>query len=602
MTLGGSGAVLYDGSHAAPDILLSLDSVPSSDTHQIRADPRWRPERTRSESPIRINGGKIHKLCSGRGGVSARYSSVPALSWCHTSSGTRDFLCTAILSVCLMSSALLPRLAMTGATDSRVAVGSRIQQNSSRDGEDLSPSPACLPRHALTRSPYHHGMSPARSSWLEDLMGGVMVRAPAPVYCCYHGDMKSGGGSVNPPTNHLKGKRPREDLTDADSHPRNGAMKRSSKRVRKNVDQQSADSAVPDQIQDQIQDSPAAHSRNLRERKVYYCQHCEKTFNYTSALEAHLRVHSGDKPHKCIDCNKSFGYKSELIVHRRKHSKSSKNVPNGVQDEPPTKAVPQESSMNGTSGPGNTSAENAPSPISQTSPETPNSQASTSSGGTPSSFSGSLPQHESEKPLKCNFCEKRFNDKSILEAHHRIHTGKLAYPCSLCDMSFSKPSLLAAHNNTHREGKPFQCDQCDKNFNDQSLLVAHKRTHTGEKPHKCSHCNKWFPNRNSLVEHEECHLKPKPFKCRHCEKSFNDKALLVTHEGVHTDTKPFKCTQCSESFFLKTQLMAHQSNHAPDKPFPCHQCERSFNKKETLLAHIRVHNMQCVQVQKKKNP
>ncbi|XP_053322041.1 zinc finger protein 250-like isoform X2 [Spea bombifrons] len=323
--------------------------------------------------------------------------------------------------------------------------------------------------------------------------------------------------------------------------------------------------------------SPPPHNRNLRKRRQYFCSECESCFKHSSALEAHRRIHNGDKPHQCDVCKETFSYRSALIVHRRQHP-----VP-----EPPHNAQIVTPAMTALVAKPLLAVGGAPA-ITLTVRDVPTITPSetTNSHGIPS---------VGEKPLKCLYCDKRFNDPAILEAHHRIHTGKLAYPCTMCEASFSKPSLLAAHNNTHKEGKPFQCDQCDKNFNDQTLLVAHKRTHTGDKPHRCSHCKKWFLNRAALVSHEECHVKVKPYKCRHCDKSFNDKSLLVTHEGVHTDTKPLKCTQCSESFFLRTQLIAHQLIHESEKPFPCSQCDRRFNKKETLLAHIRVHNLQTTQ-------
>ncbi|XP_018124430.1 zinc finger protein 182 isoform X2 [Xenopus laevis] len=345
--------------------------------------------------------------------------------------------------------------------------------------------------------------------------------------------------------------------------------------------------------ENEYEQSPTSpYGRSLRKRKQYYCHDCEKCFKHSSALEAHRRVHSGDKPHQCDICKETFSYKSALIVHRRLHSQASTSKSQEAENQKPivVKILPVTPSTV------NTTPETQPVSTTDVIVTAASTPVVNNQGFNLNNTSNNLSY--GEKPHKCNYCDKRFNDLSILEAHHRIHTGKLAYPCTMCDQSFSKPSLLAAHNNTHKEGKPYQCDQCDKNFNDQSLLVAHKRTHTGEKPHKCSHCNKWFPNRTSLIAHEECHLKPKPYKCKHCEKSFNDKSLLITHEGVHTDTKPFKCNQCPESFFLKTQLMVHQATHAPEKPFPCSQCERSFNKKETLLAHIRVHNLQNVQTQK----
>ncbi|CAH2281701.1 zinc finger 852 isoform X1 [Pelobates cultripes] len=376
--------------------------------------------------------------------------------------------------------------------------------------------------------------------------------------------------------------------------PKKGPYKTAKQLILNQYIQQNGDESSHDE--NNMDESPPAHGRNLRKRRQYFCSECESCFRHSSALEAHRRVHNGDKPHQCDICNANFSYKSALIVHRRQHYHPSTSSFQNVENITPVEFIKPNRSPVPTPNGSPVLATNIPPASTGLVTVTPrpvqtNRILSESSGERGSPSLG-------EKPLKCAYCDKRFNDQSILEAHHRIHTGKQAYPCTMCDESFSKPSLLAAHNNTHKEGKPFQCDQCDKNFNDQSLLIAHKRTHTGEKPHKCSHCNKWFPNRTTLVVHEESHLKPKPYKCKHCEKSFNDKSLLTTHEGVHTDTKPFKCTQCSESFFLKTQLVSHQAIHAPDKPFPCSQCERSFNKKETLLAHIRVHNIQNIQTQK----
>ncbi|XP_073407343.1 uncharacterized protein [Dendrobates tinctorius] len=427
--------------------------------------------------------------------------------------------------------------------------------------------------------------------------------------------------------------------------------------------------------QNESQKDSLSTSGNRKHYEKLCCPHCDKTYKYNSALEAHIRTHSGVKPHKCELCSQTFSYKSELIVHRWKHSRTSARDPQGAENMIPlgttndaqargstskssrntktssrrrgknkrasskskrkdvkasTAASSKRSSivsdkskvvvtpktgLNGTSKQAGEAAPNTGLADSKTSESaaTPvtNSSATDKQAGeagpkaklidgetsktttTPVTSTNKTSQDAlHEKPLKCDYCEKRFNSRTILEAHHRIHTGKLAYSCPYCEESFSKSSLLAAHSSKHKEYKPYQCDQCEKNFKDESLFNAHKRTHTGEKPHQCSKCDNWYPNRNALLVHEQSHLKPKPYKCRHCEKSFNDKALLITHEGVHTDSKPYKCTQCNQSFYLKSLLISHEETHAPAKPFPCNKCDRSYNKKETLLAHIRIHKPQ----------
>ncbi|XP_053322048.1 gastrula zinc finger protein xLCGF3.1-like [Spea bombifrons] len=274
-----------------------------------------------------------------------------------------------------------------------------------------------------------------------------------------------------------------------------------------------------------------AQGRNLRKRRQYFCSECEECFTGSRELESHRRVHSGERSHERDIRRDSFTSTSKLSNHSSEPSAS---------ETPPTDPV-------------------ADSPW------------------------------PDDKPHQCKYCDKCFRDKSILEIHERVHTGKLAFPCTMCEESFSKPSVLVEHIIAHGD-KPFHCNQCSKKFNDHSLLVVHQRTHEDEVPQKCERCNKWFPDQRSLDAHGDCQLQPKPYKCRHCVKRFNSQSLLIIHEGVHTDSKPFQCTECSEGFYLKKQLDSHQVIHAPKKPFPCSRCDKSFNKEETLHIHMHVHN------------
>ena len=41
-----------------------------------------------------------------------------------------------------------------------------------------------------------------------------------------------------------------------------------------------------------------------------------------------------------------------------------------------------------------------------------------------------------KKSFKCSTCKKRFNVKSALKAHLRIHSDKRFYKCTQCDMRF----------------------------------------------------------------------------------------------------------------------------------------------------------------------
>ena len=60
---------------------------------------------------------------------------------------------------------------------------------------------------------------------------------------------------------------------------------------------------------------------NLKEKKVYTCKICAKTFTWSSALSTHKKTHSDIARYKCPKCKKAFKNNSLLWNHVKTHSK-----------------------------------------------------------------------------------------------------------------------------------------------------------------------------------------------------------------------------------------------------------------------------------------
>ncbi|XP_026746703.1 homeotic protein spalt-major-like isoform X4 [Trichoplusia ni] len=294
------------------------------------------------------------------------------------------------------------------------------------------------------------------------------------------------------------------------------------------------------------------------------CRYCGKVFGSDSALQIHIRSHTGERPFKCNVCGSRFTTKGNLKVHFQRHTAKFPHVkmnPNPVPEHLDKYHPPLLAQL-------------SPGPIPGMPPHPLQFPP-----GAPAPFPPSLPLY---RPPHHDLLPPRpLGDKPL--PPHPLFTMREEQdaPADLSKPSAPSPSRSAPEvksepqdEDCHRESSFEDTDRVspkrELDENDATQDPEQDRYPSTSPYDDCSMDSKY--SNEEQIGRESPHVKPDPDQpenlsmrgnttCNLCYKTFACNSALEIHYRSHTKERPFKCTVCDRGFSTKVCLLNLLFNH-----------------------------------------
>ncbi|XP_034559950.1 sal-like protein 3b [Notolabrus celidotus] len=348
------------------------------------------------------------------------------------------------------------------------------------------------------------------------------------------------------------------------------------------------------------------------------CRFCAKVFGSDSALQIHLRSHTGERPFKCNICGNRFSTKGNLKVHFQRHKDKYPHVqmnpypvPEYLDNVPTSSGIPYGMSIP-PEKPGSSWLDSKPVVATlSASIGLPLSSTITSIGGSndPVSVTPSIKSPFQPAPFECvslspnrRGSEAHFSPVSespqsnreteasnILKSEgvHLPQTSSLrqranqvteATSTTIPSVVTTPEPIVSASPVSNSPPISITSDETKLLTSGFSFLDAMQTSETSKL--------------QQLVENIDKKITD-PNQCVLCHRVLSCQSALKMHYRIHTGERPFKCKVCGRAFTTKGNLKAHIGVHRENPPVQvqhsCPICQKKFTNAVVLQQHIRMH-------------
>lgn len=305
--------------------------------------------------------------------------------------------------------------------------------------------------------------------------------------------------------------------------------------------QHSANSSVAPDFGDQDELTLVKSATQVSGGRIQ-CPICPRTLSHRKILRLHIRSHLGKNLSHCKICNRGFAKGSNLNRHMLLHCRIDRTEESRIL------------------------------------------QSATQKNGC----------------YSCPYCAKTLIDRQTFRLHIRLHISKTLIRCEICNRGFDDDAELEKHMTCH--GDEFPCNHCDQIFHTFGERKEHIRTeHIDQVEEQFDQTERQQSHRRlssktkatsndpdagddedkDIVEKSEC--VNGRYECVFCKKTLANRTTLRYHIRLHLGKHLLKCDICGQGFSKKSHLKRHIATHSKKKP--CRFCDEVFESYEDRRLH-----------------